>query len=305
MLEEKFELHIMKYLQLSQLLQDRALESYQTTIINVDSESGNDAESVMNLLKSRVLVEASVQATLVLFPSEESQCRALSLIRNCAIDSVKVKPFFFNDYKHASGDFVENIRCGILVGSFNISSPLNIFYGSLSDIYEIVQKISPPGSQIAFISGSPAQITCMSSRGLNVKATYYGTAEEVNVLENVIQQSCSSSVKVIRASKEVDNVMQQSCSSSINVISASKEVDSLSQGQLVDNIDVNGQFESLNVFKFRDESPSIRSVFPPPVMRENKWRESVDMFAESQSSEEQHIMEEKNWKQSVSLLANC
>ena len=167
--EDKLSVHIVQFQELTLLLEDQILESYPTVIIDVNKDIRSETDAVLDLLQRRVLVKTKEQATIALFPTEECQFRALSSLRNSGIVDMKVKPLFFNGYAHESGDFTENLRCGVLFGSFAIISPLNMYYDSLSDIHEIILKICPDGSNIAFVSGSAAQLTCLSSKGVKIE----------------------------------------------------------------------------------------------------------------------------------------
>ena len=183
--------------------------SCQTTIIDLHEENEADMEAVLDLLKKRINLQSfHSQATLVLFPSEENQFKALSALRNYGIENVKIKPLFFHDSERVSGsgDFVENIRCGLLVGWFTVAQPINIYHGSLSSISEIVERISPPGSELAFISGSPAPIACLGWESC-LSTKYYGTTEEVkSVKDHLCGAGYSESLISVTWSQDTESI---------------------------------------------------------------------------------------------------
>jgi hypothetical protein len=191
-------------LDLSTGLSDTILDTCEVVIVHLDKE--DDLESVLDLLKKRLLLERESLATLVLFPSEDSQFKALSCVRGLESKdiSLKIRPLLFHGVSQVSGEFDENLKFGLLVGSFSVSTPpLKIFHNSILSLSKIVDKICTAGSDVAFITGQDVQsVQIHSSLTLPMKVTYFGTSEEMSKLE-IHMEKADSPVQSVEVSKKV------------------------------------------------------------------------------------------------------
>ena len=180
------EVRIVEYKELSALLKDDALKFYLSLVVNWNNEVQTDTEQVLNMLRNRLSMKAVGQVTMILFPSEESQCKVLSVLRSYGIADVKIKPIFFHDFEYRCGDFVENIRCGLLVGWFKVATPLLISYSSRSKVLDLVRLLSEVGTPVAVISGCPDLVIGLQNGDLQLDTTFFGTPEETSILKDVL-----------------------------------------------------------------------------------------------------------------------
>ena len=81
-----------------------------------------------------------------------------------------------------SEQFDENLKFGLLVGSFSVSPPpLKIFHNSILNLPNIVDRICSPRSEVALISGRDVPIVQIHrAEALARRVTYFGTSGEIS-----------------------------------------------------------------------------------------------------------------------------
>jgi hypothetical protein len=205
-------IQFVEILDLGTICSDNFLDTFEIVIIQLDNEE--NLESVLELLKRRLLLQRVSQATLVLFPSEASQFKALSLVRNLENKdlSLKIRPLLFYGFTHVSGEFDENLQFGLLVGSFSVTAPpLKIYHSSILNLPKIVERICTAGSTVAVITGKDVPIVQIhSSETLARKVTYFGTSEEISKFKIHIKKAGKTGSKVQSDLKEVSNQIPSS-----------------------------------------------------------------------------------------------
>ena len=155
------------------------LDKFETIVFLMNKESSKDF--MTELIKARIKSEEETLATLISFPSEILQFEVLSLLRNAGKD-LKIFPLLFHGNSCIIGDVAENLTFCVLFGRFSVlSPPLSLFQSSISNLLNVVEKISPPYSSVAQISDLGfVKVHCES---LTRKVTYFGLREEMMKME--------------------------------------------------------------------------------------------------------------------------
>jgi hypothetical protein len=92
-----------------------------------------------------------------------------------------------------SEQFDENLKFGLLVGSFSVSPPpLKVFHNSILNLPNIVDRICAPRSEVALITGRDVPIVQIhKGEALARRVTYFGTSGEISQFK--IQMKVGSS----------------------------------------------------------------------------------------------------------------
>ena len=124
------------------------------------------------------------QARVITFPSEAQQFEVLSYLRNQQLSKdplFKVFPLIFQSNAFPTGDICENIQFSVIFGNFVVlSPPLSMYYSNISCILNIVEKICPPKSNVAFISDLKSPLVQVHSETVSSDVAYFGLSAEVD-----------------------------------------------------------------------------------------------------------------------------
>jgi hypothetical protein len=124
------------------------------------------------------------QARVITFPSEAQQFEVLQYLRNQQLSKdplLKVIPLIFQSNAFLTGDICENIQFSVIFGNFVVlSPPLSMYYSNISGILNIVEKICPPKSNVAFISDLKSPLVQVHSETVSSDVSYFGLSAEVD-----------------------------------------------------------------------------------------------------------------------------
>lgn len=161
---------------------DSFLDTFELVIVHMGKQENLD--SVLELLNRRLMLQRERKSTIVIFPTETSQFQALSFVRSLENKdiSLQIRPLLFHGYSHVSEQFDENLKFGLLVGSFSVlPPPLKIFHNSILNLPNIVDRICSPRSEVALISGRDVPIVQIHrGEALARRVTYFGTSGEIS-----------------------------------------------------------------------------------------------------------------------------
>ena len=168
---------------LSTAFNDHTIDMFKVVTVHLADQE--DYDLVCAFVMRRANLTYDFHATIVLFFSEMSQQEALSFWRTMLKDKepmIKIKPLFFSGYEKYSGEFLENLQCGIIVGNFNISKPFKMHHDSISKLPEIVENLSTTELEMAVIAVKNIPILQLHSNAIQVNlrsVTYFGSPEDL------------------------------------------------------------------------------------------------------------------------------
>ena len=239
-----------------------AFASFDTLIFLMKEEKSQDF--LTELIQQRLYSGEKYQATLISFPSEALQFQVLTLLRNherSNEDNFRIIPLLFFGDSLLTGDVAENIRFSVLFGFFTIlSPPLNMCQNSMSNLINVVEKISPVYSKLALISDS--SFVKVHSETLTRKVTYIGQADELKKIESSIQKR--SKGKGLTAQREVDHnnqPEQQLNESNQNYIASCSVEVNLTESQFSTNFGLRKVAADYKEGSVKEAKKSLSSVF--------------------------------------------
>jgi hypothetical protein len=109
--------------------------------------------------------------------------------------SFKAIPLLFHSKACSSGDISENIQFAVLFGNFSVLlPPISMYHSNITNLLNIVEKISPPKSTVAFISDLKSPLVQVHSAILAADVTYFGPSAEVNKFKQHLQNKSPEGV---------------------------------------------------------------------------------------------------------------
>ena len=255
-----------EYDDIENLMSERnTFDEFETIIFQMGKENQNLAFKIVN---SCLCSKKDFNVTLMTFPAESLQFEVLSFLRKnqSRDEGFKVVPLLFHGKAVTSEDVAENVKFGVLFGRFSVlSPPLNIYHSCISNLLNIVEKISPPSTTVAVISYMNVPLVQVHSQTLTKKVTYFGSSTDIIKFKASLQK---------RSTTPVSDVENKSVSFlEDNAMDLNRRSTTVSD---ISSLDVNQSTTS--PFK-RPESSSSKSQTKPRNLSKG-YRENLDSIGE-------------------------
>ena len=149
-------------------------EKFETVIFHMKEEN---KEVCFDFVNSSIL--APNKARLILFPDEKEQFEMMTHLRGLGQDKLTIMPLLFSAKPVCNGDINENVQFGILFGEFSVLIPPISRYNNITNLLNIVERITATKSAVAFISDGKSSLVEVHSTALAADVSYFGKKDEI------------------------------------------------------------------------------------------------------------------------------
>ena len=152
------------------------LSESDTVLINLKEVSEVEvlADYLLNLKQKKPTI-----TIILLFASEDQQALLLKVLSVKKYECLTPRQMFFDEVEsNLSGSgFCNNLKFGLICTSHIYKPPLNVYNGNLSNLKNVVEKVSPEKSNIVFVTDGSLPIIDMGYKFSNV--VYYGDRQAI------------------------------------------------------------------------------------------------------------------------------